>query len=355
MITHVGIDGFKSFVGFELDLQPFTVLAGPNNSGKSNLLEAIELLRDVRSESSDNPMINRTRGTGIELFHRDDNGVPRKSFMIRTDVQLPEPSVGRLVNLSFTAVTSAGSVRTSFAGPDAKTDDLGKHGWSQLRSWLASWVLINPEASRMRNGASLNDGHPLTGSGANLAAVIGRIFQQEGAAEFVLDAQFVIGDLVDVQPIRDERRNQWDFDIVMRGGRRFTPALVSDGTLRVLALLAALHDPDHRGVVMIEDLENGLHPEYQGRLCDRLAARTADTGRQVIATTHSPVVVSAALGRPYSAVVFLDQVAGPTDEPGKTHHAQHLTRARRIADDGERGTYVTAVELENYLASASGG
>ncbi len=41
MITRIESDGFKSFVDFSLDLAPLTVLAGPNNSGKSNLLEAI--------------------------------------------------------------------------------------------------------------------------------------------------------------------------------------------------------------------------------------------------------------------------------------------------------------------------
>jgi predicted ATPase len=214
---------------------------------------------------------------------------------------------------------------------------------------------VNPEAGAMRSGASLDDTYPLASSGANLAAVIGRIFEGNAVAEdFVLDAQFVISDLVDVRPVRDERRNQWDFDVVMRGGRTFTPALVSDGTLRVLALLAALHDPDHRSVVMIEDIENGLHPEYQGRLCDRLAARTANGDRQVIATTHSPVIVSAAMEQPNSAIVFLDQVAGPADEGDGVRRPQHRTRARRIAAGGERGTYVSAAELEKYLTTAGG-
>jgi hypothetical protein len=106
---------------------------------------------------------------------------------------------------------------------------------------------------------------------------------------------------------------------------------------------------------MIEDIENGLHPEYQGRLCDRLAARTADGDRRVIATTHSPVVVSATMRQPHSAVVFLDQVAGPADELDGIRRAQHRTRARGIATGGERGTYVSPAELEKYLATAGGG
>ena len=34
MITRIEIDGFKSFEGFELALNPFAVILGPNASGK---------------------------------------------------------------------------------------------------------------------------------------------------------------------------------------------------------------------------------------------------------------------------------------------------------------------------------
>jgi AAA15 family ATPase/GTPase len=44
VITRVEIDGCKSFDDFALDLPPFAVLVGANASGKSNLLEAVDLL-----------------------------------------------------------------------------------------------------------------------------------------------------------------------------------------------------------------------------------------------------------------------------------------------------------------------
>ncbi len=37
VLTRIEIDGFKTFCGFSLDLQPFNVIAGANASGKSNL------------------------------------------------------------------------------------------------------------------------------------------------------------------------------------------------------------------------------------------------------------------------------------------------------------------------------
>jgi predicted ATPase len=44
MITRLEVDGFKSLQGFAVDLEPFTVLIGPNSAGKSNILEALALL-----------------------------------------------------------------------------------------------------------------------------------------------------------------------------------------------------------------------------------------------------------------------------------------------------------------------
>jgi predicted ATPase len=352
MISHIEIDGFKSFEEFSLDLEPFTVLAGPNNSGKSNMLEAITLLRDLELAIDDRPLVNRSRGTGVELFHRTDDGTRREHFEIDAEVQLPD---GRVEWPLHVKVSQNPTGRSAF---DVETSIVHAGRWigdlAGAAAWLRSWIMVNPEPQAMRRGASLDDVQPLAASGANLAAVIGRIYERDAGADFALDAQFVIGDLVDIRPILDERRNQWDFDLIVRGDRSFTPALVSDGTLRVLALLAALHDPVHRGVVMIEDVENGLHPEYQGRLCERLAARVADGERQAIVTTHSPVVVSTVLERSASAVVFLDQVFGPTDTPDGVRRGRHRTRARRTSRDGERGTYVPQSELQNYLASAGG-
>jgi predicted ATPase len=47
MITRIEIDGFKSFQGFALDLDPFSALVGPNGAGKSNLLDALSLLARI--------------------------------------------------------------------------------------------------------------------------------------------------------------------------------------------------------------------------------------------------------------------------------------------------------------------
>jgi len=67
MITNIKIDGFKSFRNFEMEFSPFTVIAGLNASGKSNLFDALELLSRLAEYSLRDAFPER-RGTVSELF-----------------------------------------------------------------------------------------------------------------------------------------------------------------------------------------------------------------------------------------------------------------------------------------------
>lgn len=72
-------------------------------------------------------------------------------------------------------------------------------------------------------------------------------------------------------------------------GRPWTSEDISDGTIRALALLAALFDPGVE-VVVIEEPENSLHPWAIRQFVD--ACRVASQTKQVILTTHSPVLIN---------------------------------------------------------------
>ncbi|PMD94697.1 ATPase [Siphonobacter sp. BAB-5405] len=67
MITYLKIDGFKSFQDFEMTFTPFTVIAGTNASGKSNLFDALQLLSRL-AETDLKTAFNEQRGNASELF-----------------------------------------------------------------------------------------------------------------------------------------------------------------------------------------------------------------------------------------------------------------------------------------------
>jgi predicted ATPase len=110
-----------------------------------------------------------------------------------------------------------------------------------------------------------------------------------------------------------------DFDVLVEGGTVqvfFTegefsiPATrLSDGTLRYLCLLAILCDPEPPKLICIEEPELGLHPDILPKVADLL--RKASERTQLIVTTHSDILVDAMTETP-EVVVVCSKVDGET-------------------------------------------
>ena len=346
MITRIEIDGFKSFDEFVLDLRPFNVLVGSNNSGKSNLLEAVELLgRLLRGQ--DRALVEHDRGTGSQLFRRRVDGEAVPEFEIHAGMtrvsQLGEREEG------------SASVRVRSTSEGLRIQDRRLSESTAFGNEIRRAFVLTPLAGRMRSGAALEDRSALEPDGSNLAAVLGRIQQAGLMPDLEMAAGFIIEDLREIRPVPYSQLARWELELGLGARGRFPAALVSDGTLRILALLAAVYDPGGSGVILIDELENGLHPAYQRRLVEVLR-RQANGHRdlptpQIIATTHSPVVLAAVLdGNPDDAI-FLSQAVGRSAREGVLGGPRTHTRARRIADSGEPGTYISRWEVQRYLDS----
>ena len=100
MLKRVKIRGYKSLVDLELNLKPLCVLVGPNASGKSNFLDALQLLSriaicQILKDAFDPPH----RGHPLESFTFRDEGIKRLLnqehvvFSIEVDVQLSKTVV----------------------------------------------------------------------------------------------------------------------------------------------------------------------------------------------------------------------------------------------------------------------
>ncbi|MES2330849.1 MAG: ATP-binding protein [Bacteroidota bacterium] len=72
MITKIEIDGFKTFVNFQMEFAPLTIIAGANASGKSNLFDAMKLLSRV-VDTDLKTAFSEQRGNAIELFTQYEN------------------------------------------------------------------------------------------------------------------------------------------------------------------------------------------------------------------------------------------------------------------------------------------
>jgi len=114
-----------------------------------------------------------------------------------------------------------------------------------------------------------------------------------------------------LEGLRELYENLTDFDVSVEGGSvqvfltedEFTiPATrLSDGTLRYLCLLAILCDPEPPTLICIEEPELGLHPDILPKLAEYLIAASKRT--QLIVTTHSDIIIDAMTERPEVVLV----------------------------------------------------
>jgi predicted ATPase len=80
-------------------------------------------------------------------------------------------------------------------------------------------------------------------------------------------------------------------NLVENGGRKTSAYSASDGTLRFLAMIAALLGPKPARLYFFEEIDNGLHPARLYLLL-QLAERTAyEENIQMVATSHSPQIL----------------------------------------------------------------
>jgi predicted ATPase len=78
----------------------------------------------------------------------------------------------------------------------------------------------------------------------------------------------------------------------MKGGEGIPARHVSEGTLVTLALLVVLAGPNPPGLVLIENLERGLHPKALRDLVDQIRLLQKQNPKlQVVATSHSPYLL----------------------------------------------------------------
>ena len=123
--------------------------------------------------------------------------------------------------------------------------------------------------------------------------------------------------------------------------------VMSDGTLRTLAVLTALETVAPRSRIIIEELDNGLHPSRVGVLADALweCARRRDLN--VLATTHNPATLNVLDGVQLKGVVlcFWDRENGSS----RLVPLLEVPRVDVLLEQGQLGDLVTRNLVERHL------
>jgi predicted ATPase len=162
---------------------------------------------------------------------------------------------------------------------------------------------------------------------------------------------------------RNDAARQFQVFLTMRDQARFSSRVLSDGTLRVLALLTLLHDPRRRGVLCFEEPENGIHEARLGGLieilrgfCTDLTLEPEEGERlsQIIVNTHSPTVMRHLKDNEIVAadtVLVVDPSSGGRYR--RTRMRTGVTSEMPLKSPEEKEHRLTRIELEQLLRHTS--
>ncbi len=348
MLTQVTVSGYKSLQRSSARFVPFTVIVGRNNTGKSNLFDALRLLSNLAQMPVASAfMPKRHRGDPVESFFSEQESslhiecdfalddtphpfysdqplshpflhyevsikfhdgllrVQSESLKGRTQKgKRPRPYItigqdengGQRVSVNRDAAR-AGRLR-HFRSPAARSvltmiDDAELYPHLvALADELSAWRFFHFDPEALREASPAMDILELEPGGRGLSGFYDTLAKKERplfkSAERALNKR----GLSQAQNIRvldtgDRRRL---LAIVRPDGREFTARVLSDGTLRFLALLALAYAPRPPSLVCFEEPENGVHPGRLPFIVDTLRSITARRS-QVLVNSHSPYLV----------------------------------------------------------------
>jgi predicted ATPase len=329
MITKMHIENFKCFKQFDIDLGPFNVLIGPNDSGKSAFLQAIGVLPAVfETEDLSAEMISAVLeiDLGANLMWKGQEGP------------------GALIRAGVTTGDSSSDVEVGYANGT----------FSAKRLLAAPGTLSDPETARRRIAGLLGKvayyrfipnrlREPSNRSGRAFVYVSGTIEHPlaptgEGFPTFLED--FLREDRTGFAKMEEEfsrRFPGYQIKLPKHGPSRESDALefqtpdgqvlpsvnVSDGTVLYLAYLALCFGPNPPGILLIEEPENGVHHASLMEIVRVLRHITQTKGVQVVLTTHSPYLLD--LVEPEEVRVFRK------DQDGAVH-AKKLSDYEDVED-----------------------
>ncbi len=165
------------------------------------------------------------------------------------------------------------------------------------RREMQSWKLLQLEPSRLRASDEFADDAHITWDGAHVPSTLERIRKYEQISNRVAS---LLPEVRSISVDVDNTRRIKTLVLEQRNGLVHKARALSDGTLRFLALATIAFDPEAKGLICLEEPENGIHPSRISAILDLLRDMAVDTAagisidnplRQVIVNTHSPVVV----------------------------------------------------------------
>ena len=368
MLKRLAVRGFKSLQDVSVEFPRMAVLFGPNAAGKSNLLDAIQALSRIGTQRTlADALSEPIRGYPIEAFLFPSGGLAdllsalsarfsieadltreKDIYRYRVEVEIA-PGSGTLAVADeyLSALGKDGSPKGAAAIQQVegklrvrRKGEAGKprneplrQNYSILsdprlgtplyrpieraRSELSGWrtYYLDPRVA-MRAAQPPSDVRDIGVLGGEIAPFLYRL-RAEHPKHFQALSRTLRSIVTSVEELTvdlDRRRGTLDI-LIRQAGVDYSSRIVSEGTLRVLALCAIAVNPWGGSLLAFEEPENGVHPRRLELIAKLLLSLALEQGRQVVVTTHSPLfcdaVLKGARSRPGDIGLFNVRRDGP--------------------------------------------
>jgi len=346
MITRIEVKNYRSLFDVSQELKPFQILIGPNATGKSTFLDVVSFVGDIvrfgvkegcnkRSKNFLDLTFNKKGGPiefafefkTIGLFaygippdlNFPDDAIFRYEIKIRQDKVNPPEIYWEKITLATPSGLKELMVRTEsgnisfnpFPNEDGYPPSLrtngdrtglsfvpeGVSGFSDI-SWLIQFfgnqiVSIDLNGNVLKSAGNPGQGLKLLSSGENLPWIIEdlKTNQKERFELWLAHIKMALPDVSDILINTVPDLNQRYISILYASGTSIPSWMLSDGTLRFLALTIIAYLPDPSQIYLIEEPENGVHPKILEAVYQSLSS-VYDA--QIFVATHSPLLLGIA-------------------------------------------------------------
>jgi predicted ATPase len=173
-----------------------------------------------------------------------------------------------------------------------------------LRRSLSDVLFLHADPVAERRPSDHNAPTELASDAGNLAAVLHRIKVQTRSADRPVgaladlssDLANLVPGVVRIDVVSNDTAREFELTAHLRDGQIFSSRVLSDGTLRMLALATVANDPQRAGVFCFEEPENGVTGPRAAAVLALLRDAVEDPGAklfQVLMNSHSPWVLAA--------------------------------------------------------------
>lgn len=316
MLKRVSIQNFKSLKDVTLDFQKVNLLIGPNNSGKTNFLKALEyMLKDnTNQQETDFKRL---------VFNQNIENQILIQFEYEHDIEYKVKTVFETKVNKKTEIIKSNWIYQDNQQSRHQRSDRGPYDPNELKSKVGRITIYKPDPNKLDKAGPVGLGEDRVNDDAsNLVGFLDLMLSKYRRTTFnqiEVDLRMCVSEFTEInlddvkltdqlKKFYGEEKSGYSFKrLGLTDGRSnitYWADEISEGTLYFLALLCIVNQPNPPKVLLLEEPEKGIHPRRIEEIINFIFRLVDDKDIQVIMTTHSPLILDMFSDMPECVHIF---------------------------------------------------